>query len=192
MNTGTSETTAGPLDAATAATFLSLPWPSVRALHGEELSAHAQRWAERFDLVPTDALRCKLRAVDVGRLTALTYPGASVTVQRILVEFFAWVFLQDDFFDEVDVAHDTERLERTLWTYLGVLEGVQPSPAVPPPLAALGDVRAKLRDLGAASWFARFASSMRRFWFAGVLEESRHRACGITPSLARRTTSCTC
>jgi hypothetical protein len=173
------------MTATTAPGMLHLPWRGVGAPHRDVLSSHAQQWAERFGLDPSRGLARELRAVDPGGLAALTYPGARWVVQRVLAEFFAWIFLHDDVYDEAGEAHDPDRLADTLDGYVAILDGVEPRPGAPAPAVALADLRKKPVHLGGARWFARFSASMRRFWLDGVLAETRHRAQQNTPTIER-------
>lgn len=171
--------------AMSAARALRFPWQSVGAPQHDALSRHAQQWAERLALVPTGPLSKKLGAVDVGKLAALVYPGAPTKVLELFAEFFTWIFLQDDVFDEAEGTPAPGKQAQTLQDYIDVLSGVEPAAEAPAPTIALADLRAKLVGLGGPAWFDRFSASMRRFWLDGVLEETRHRAAGIAPGLAR-------
>jgi hypothetical protein len=175
----------GELTPTTPARRLRLPWRSVGAPQRDALNLHAQRWAEHVGLIASDRLAGKLRAVDAGGLVALTYPGTRFEAQRVLVELFAWVFLHDDVYDEVEGAHDPERLGQTLRGYIAILDGMDPSAGGPVSALALADLRSKLVHLGGARWFARFSATMGHYWLDGVLEEARHRARGITPTIER-------
>src|SRR5690349_13232059 len=121
-----------------AARSLRFPWPSFAAPQGASLSVDALAFADSFGLLANDRARKKFRAVDVGSLTALTYPGAPLRVQRLLAEFFGWVFLQDDFFDEADV-HDPAQLSAMLSAFIAVLDGLEAPPDAPAPVLALAD-----------------------------------------------------
>jgi hypothetical protein len=86
----------------TAPGMLRLPWRGADAPHRQALSSHAQEWAERLGPLTGDGVARQLHAVDPGGLATLTYPGARLVVQRVLVEFFAWIVLQDDVYDYVE------------------------------------------------------------------------------------------
>ena len=163
---------------------LFYPWRSVRAPQGSRLSARAHAWATGQGLFTSEHLAKKFAAVEVGALAALVYPGAHHDAQQTIADFLGWVFLEDDIFDE-EGATDPGRLAQLLATFALVLDGVEPPAGAPPSVLALADVRARLRALGSAASFMRFAEGMRGFWFGGVLEEAKQRLDPGLPSLQR-------
>lgn len=160
---------------------LRYPWPSVRPERAAYLEAQARAWAVGHGLFTSDALR-RFDAVGVGLLTALTYPQATLDRQVLLSQFFGWVFLQDDTFDEAETAPSLRRLERHLSTCIRVLRtGALPAQASPR-LVALKDVRDRLAISSDQAWFDRFCQSMVTYFRDGVLAEGRLREDGLVPS----------
>lgn len=149
---------------------LRYPWPATRPLRASALSSSARSWALGHQLINAGSSG-RFDAVQVGLLAALTYPGADLDRQELLAQFFAWIFLQDDTFDEPDAAPCRQRLSAHLHDCERVLcTGLLPRRACHR-LEALKDIRDRIARSAAPAGFARFCRSMRGFWQKGVLAE---------------------
>lgn len=136
-----------------------------------DLETELRRWTfERRGLVSSHLVK-RFEHLQLGLLSALTYPDASFERAAIIARFFAWIFVQDDHHDEAIMSFNSSQLERRLDYYVSVLEGKPIADDAGIAALALAEIVEDLRDRTTPLWMRRFLSSMRSFWFDGVLKE---------------------
>lgn len=160
---------------------LRYPFPSASPQRAAELEARALDWARAQRLLDGEGPG-RFAAVGVGLLTALTYPGAAPERQAQLAQFFGWIFLQDDSFDEREDAQSRGRLERHVEDCVRALAGEAPPPRACHRLRALADLRRRLAETLAPAELERFRRSMEAYLRGGVLAEHALRRAGRRPS----------
>jgi hypothetical protein len=170
---------------------LAYPWlapPAPTALHVERA---ARDWVLAEGLLAKEQLARRFDPVNVGLLTALCYPRAPLERQELIAQLLAWIFIQDDVFDEAVAQHDPERLRLLLEGYAAILRGDAFSrmveSAASPARAALASLRERIVAIADPTWMDWFCESMRGFWIDGIVEETRIRSLGITPDRATYT-----
>lgn len=164
---------------------LAYPWlapPVPRALAVERA---ARAWVVEQGLLREDQLERRFDPVNVGLLTALSYPRAAGERQELIAQLLAWIFIQDDVFDEAVAGHDPARLRVVLDGYAAVLRGAPLPAGASTSTVALASLRERIAALADPMWMDWFCESMRGFWIDGIVEETRIRSLGITPD--RRT-----
>lgn len=164
-------------------TYLDLgyPWlaPSVPTALAVERAARA--WVVEQGILAEDQLTRRFDPVNVGLLTALSYPRAAQERQELIAQLLAWIFIQDDVFDEAVAQHDPTRLRGVLERYAATLRGAPLDKDAGPSLVALASLRERIVEIADPVWMDWFCESMRGFWIDGILEETRLRSLGTTP-----------
>jgi hypothetical protein len=161
---------------------LHYPWPSDCNPHVDEIETATRQWVLDMGLVTQDQVGKRYDPVGIGLLTALTYPRASLDRAVLIAQFMAWIFIQDDVYDDGRVtADDLARLRTRFETYMNVLRDRRAAPDAEPTTAALGDIVRRLASITSSEWMDRFAQTMRRFWMDGVLVETMFRSRGLVP-----------
>ncbi len=159
---------------------LDYPWPAPTTPLAAHLEEMAKEWVLAHELVREDQLKKRFSPINVGLLTALSYPHAAQDKLVLFAQLLAWIFIQDD---EVDNAtgHDPVALAAFYGRHLEVLAGDDVKDDEPAVHRALADLRARFAESADADWLEWFLLSMRGFWIEGVVEETRIRALGIIP-----------
>ncbi len=159
------------------------PWPAPAVPTAAALEADARAWAVRFGLVQVAELPRRFDPVNVGLLTALSYPGAPAKRQHLIAELLAWIFIQDDVYDDAVASHDPELLHTVLSEYVAVLRGAEPGPRAGAASVALASLRDRINAVADPAWMDWFCESMRGFWLEGIVAETRIRSLDITPDV---------
>lgn len=144
----------------------------------------AEAWATSFGLLDDAAIAVRFHGVSVGRLAGLTHPRTSPTRLELIAQVMAWIFLEDDDFDEGGEERRADDLLARFHGWLEILHHRAAPVGSPAVDRALADLARRLAAQGSARWYARFVSTMRRFWLEGVAIESWYRERGLTPDPA--------
>ena len=149
--------------------------------HTDLVQEETARWASSFGLLPDERSRQQFRATAAGRLATGLHPFAGREDLRLISDFYAWMFLQDDRRDESGVGRRPGSLSDDDRRSIEVLEGNNPEPHDGPSVHALGDLRDRLslRAPGPA-WVRRFVRGVEKY-FDASLWEAANRARGIVP-----------
>jgi 5-epi-alpha-selinene synthase len=160
---------------------LFCPFAPVVNKHAAIVQEETTRWASSFGLLPDQRSQRAFRATAAGRLAARFHPFAGREDLRLISDFYAWMFLQDDRRDESEVGRHPGRLSDDDRRSIEVLEGSSPEPHDGPPVHALGGLRERLtlRAPGPA-WVRRFVRGVEQY-FEASLWEAANRARGIVP-----------
>lgn len=163
---------------------LYCPFASVVNRHAAVVQEETLQWASSFGLLPDERSRRKFRATAIGRLAAGFHPFAGREELRLISDFYAWMFLQDDRRDETEVGRRPDRLSDYDHRSLEVLEGDDSTRRDRSSVYALCDLRDRLnsRTPGPA-WMRRFVRGVKNY-FDATAWEATNRARGIVPALA--------
>src|SRR3954470_20793040 len=85
--------------------------------------------ASSFRLLPDKRSRRTFEAIATGRLAARFHPFAGRENLRLISDFYAWMFLQDDRRDESRLGRRPGRLSNADRRAIEVLEGGSPNPS---------------------------------------------------------------
>ncbi len=173
-----------PLRRCGRADALGYPWTT--HLHPDTAAAEsaAEDWATAFGLLDDGPIAARYRGVSVGLLAGLTHPRTSPARLELVAQVMAWIFLEDDEFDEGHAADGVEPIVARLHRHLDVLRDRTAPATADPADHALADLARRLAAQGSAQWYARFVATLRRFWLHGVAVESWYREHAITPDPA--------
>lgn len=164
---------------------LAYRWPVERSPHAAAAEEAARKWVSEHRLAPSSLLASRFHEVGIGALTALTFPRASQDKLVLFTQFLAWIFIQDDRYDNAPPeSQQPRRLQALFEGYLAVLGDPRAAAGSDDTTLALGDVAARLSDLASPVWMERFIQTMRRFWMDGVLVETVFRAQRLAPDPA--------
>ncbi len=160
---------------------LRCPFASVVNAHAEDVREETLRWASSFGLLTYESSRKVLRGAASSELAARCHPFARREELRLISDFYAWMFLQDDRRDESEVGWRPGQLFDDERRSLEVLGGDEPTRRDELSIHALSDLRDRLdsRAPGPA-WMRRFAHSVESH-FDSTAWEATNRARGIVP-----------
>ncbi|GII77557.1 hypothetical protein Sru01_25390 [Sphaerisporangium rufum] len=182
---------AGPADAAAVTRFLDeiLPgafdvFPPRVSPHLASARSHLSGWVERHGLVRKPAARRRFEHADFGWFAAVTYPTADQAGLHLIADWFAWLFLLDDQFDDGVFGRDPGRVE-TLMTQMAAVLGGDGDPAgraegVPAIVTALADLWHRTLPRAAPGWRDRFVDHIVAGGLAAAWE-AENRARGVVP-----------
>lgn len=154
--------------------------PAVNA-HAEDVQEETLLWASSLGLLPDERFREAFRAAAIGELAARFHPFAHREELHLISDFYAWMFLQDDHRDELEVGQHPGRLFHEDRRSLEVLGGDGPSAQDSPSVHALCDLRDRLVfRMPGPTWMRRFVRSVENHFDATVWEAT-NRAQSIVP-----------
>lgn len=149
--------------------------------HADMAEEESLAWAEDFGLFRDGRSYKIFKAAGIGRLAARFHPYCPPGDLRLLSDFYAWMFLQDDLRDESEVGHSPDRLSDSDRRSLAVLEGDEPSGSDGPVVHAVCDLRERFASIAPGPmWMRRFTRAIRSYLEATVWEAS-NRARGVVP-----------
>lgn len=163
---------------------IGYPWTCDLNPATADAESAAEAWARSFGLLDEAAIAVRFDGVSVGLLAGLTHPRTSPTRLELIAQVMAWIFLEDDTFDEGGEERRAEAVLPRLHRWVEILRRRAAPSTSPAADRALADVAGRLATQGSARWYARFVSTMRRFWLEGVAVESWYREHGLTPDPA--------
>ncbi len=160
---------------------LYCPFPSVMNDCADMAEEGSLAWAEGFGLFRDVRSHKVFRAGGVGRLAARFHPFCPSDDLRLLSDFYAWMFLQDDLRDESEIGRSPDRLSDSDRRSLDILEGDEPAMSDGPVVCAVHDLRERFESRAPGPmWMRRFTRAIRNYLEATVWEAS-NRASGIVP-----------
>jgi hypothetical protein len=159
------------------------PWTSEATPFAKELEVITRQWVLDRGLLQLDEASKRYDPLNIGLLASLTYPEAPPDKLLVIAAFLSWIFIQDDYYDNILISLDPNRLQRKVDMYVSVVNGEKPSPDANSVIIALAEVIERIENLAAPSWMHRFARSMHDFWTNGIVGETRFRTQGIVPNI---------
>jgi 5-epi-alpha-selinene synthase len=160
---------------------LFCPFPSALNKHAETVQEETLWWSLFYGLLQDGRSRRVFEATNVGRLAGRVHAFTGRKELRLISDFYAWMFLQDDRRDESEVGRHPARLSDEDRRSLQVLEGDNPTWRDPPSIHALGNLRDRLNSQAPGpGWMRRFVRGVEKH-FEAVTWEASNRLRGIVP-----------
>ncbi|MEU9130116.1 terpene synthase family protein [Kitasatospora sp. NPDC048540] len=129
-------------------------------------------WIDETGLCPTPADRRRVADADVPLLISLLYPSADADTLSMLGCYYAFIFVNDDLFDENISNTGPQRCYEELRHVIGVLDG---EPAENPVAKALADVWRWACERQGPSWQESFRTHTRdAIWCYYTSAVNRH------------------
>ncbi|MBC6417959.1 MAG: hypothetical protein GDA44_03780 [Prochloron sp. SP5CPC1] len=162
---------------------LYCPFPG--AIHQNVATAQEQtnKWVRRFHLLPDELAYRRFRAAQFPRMSARTRPHASPEIFAIITNFYTWLFILDDYCEDLGINKHPELLPALHSRSLAILRGEKPTHRDAPLVQALADIRRRVEPHASSGWMDRFTSNMEDYLQALVWQAANHTQ-GITPDLA--------
>ncbi|MCX5252613.1 hypothetical protein OOK27_00285 [Streptomyces canus] len=136
-------------------------------------------WIDTFGLADDEDVRRLLRRADPALTTARYFPTAAPELLVYLAQFMAWIFVNDDQFDDGCLGRDPVQGRAALDGRLGVLDGAPASGAMERSLAELWG---RLPQDRSPAWYTTFRQDLSAFLLTyGVEFDERSR--GRIPTL---------
>ncbi len=149
--------------------------------HADMAGEGTLAWAEDFGFFRDARSSGIFQAAGIGRLAARFHPFCKLGDLRLISDFHAWMFLQDDLRDESEVGRSPDRLSEGDRRSLEVLEGGEAAEGDGPVVHAVFDLRGRFASLAPGPmWTRRFTRAVRNCLEATVWEAAS-RAGGIVP-----------
>ncbi|GAA3841466.1 hypothetical protein GCM10022226_74920 [Sphaerisporangium flaviroseum] len=158
--------------------------PSVNP-HVEAARAHLARWVEEHRLVRKEGARRRFAHADFAWFAAVTYPTTDEEGLCLIADWFAWLFLLDDQFDDGTVGRDPERVKDLMAQMAAVLvdHGAPPPGSRPAIVAALDDLWRRTTPRSTSAWRHRFVGHIAEGGLAAFWE-AENRVGGVVPDEA--------
>lgn len=155
--------------------------PQVEAVH-----QHTLLWATEYRLLQQEAAIRRFNASRFAWLAARVHPHTSFEELALTNDFFTWLFMLDDQFDDSSYGRQPARMQVVvdrLLTILGIERGEHVKPLDGPIAEALRDLWVRATPLTTPHWQRRFAEHLRDYLDAYIWETDL-RARGETPGVA--------
>lgn len=162
------------------------PFPAEIHPQAREVHQHTLSWAIHHRLLQEEVAISRFNLSGFAWLAARTYPRTTFEELALTNDFFSWLFMIDDQFDDSSLGRQPERMQQVVDGLLFILrpEGSgQVRPLQSPIAEALEELWARMRARMASAWQQRFADHMRDYLEA-YLWETRNRGQGEVPDLA--------
>lgn len=174
---------------------LNIPFQVVINPENQAFVRQILDWVRYSDLIKTSSAFKRFDASKFWLLSAATYPNISKEDLHLINQWVAWLYIQDDHFDEARVGRQMRRLQSYVEAAVGLLR--QPRLATVREdgalLSSLSELWQRLRDRMGNDLAARFIMAFDAYTTA-CLWELDNRAFGYTPTeneyiIIRRDTS---
>ena len=183
---------------------LFCPFDAPTGAHAEALQESTLAWLESFRAYPKEKTRRWVEGVNPGWLAATLHHDAPLEAQRLVSDWYLWMFLHDDRCDESDAGKNPAGLTFVNARLLEVLRGNPPKSGDEPLAHMLWELRGRLlayslarglggehneleygylKDAQETSWMTRFTSAVGAYFDATVWE-AVNRARGNVPKLS--------
>ncbi|MGH8968127.1 MAG: terpene synthase family protein, partial [Actinomycetes bacterium] len=137
-------------------------------------------WVGETGLIRRESARARFDRADFGWFAAVVYPTADARGLELLADWFAWLFLVDDEFDDGPAGRDPRMCEEAISRLVGVLDGEKP--LVPMEHALEGLRERTCRDRSPA-WTRQFRRDTAA-WLWTYYAEAVERTAGQVPGRA--------
>jgi hypothetical protein len=162
------------------------PFPPEIHPQVEEVHQHTFAWATQHRLLQQEAAVRRFHASRFAWLAARVHARASFEELALTNDFFTWLFMLDDQFDDSSYGRQPERMKVVvdrLLTVLGIERGENIQPLDGPVAEALRELWERARSLTTPQWQQRFTGHLRDYLDAYIWETGL-RARGETPEIA--------
>ena len=164
--------------------MIDLPFPSRRNHHGDAARAHLDRWVHSRGLIERPAAARRFAQADFAGFAALTHPTVDEGALCLIADWFAWLFLLDDQFDDGLVGRDPHRVNAVVADLMAVLASPGGDPSephwAPPLITAFADLWGRTAPQATEAWRRRFTGHVLAGG-AGALWEAGNRAANRVP-----------
>ncbi len=151
---------------------LTYPWESQGTPLAADIEEATRAWVLQRGLLSPQHLETRYEPLNIGLLTALTYPSAPLDKSLTISKFLTWIFIQDDHYDIATLSLDPGRLRRKLDSYIQILGGAGEAYSMNVTFTALAEIVDLITTPSDTGWKARFSKSLIDFWLSGVLVET--------------------
>ena len=162
------------------------PFPPEMHSQVEEVHQHTFAWATHHRLLQHEAAIRRFNASRFARLAARVHARTSFEELALTNDFFTWLFMLDDQFDDSSYGRQPARMKVVvdrLLTVLGIERGENIQPLDGPVAETLRELWERAKPLTTPQWQQRFAGHLRDYLDAYIWETGL-RARGETPDVA--------
>lgn len=161
------------------------PFPPEIHPQVEQVHEHTFNWARSHRLLQRERAIRRFNTSRFAWLAARVHARTNFDELALTNDFFTWLFMLDDQFDDSNVGRQPERMKVVvdrLLTVLGIERGEHIQPLQGPVADALVDLWERARSLTTPRWQRRFAGHLRDYLDAYIWETG-NRARGETPDV---------
>jgi hypothetical protein len=162
------------------------PFPPAIHPRVEEVHQHTFAWARQHRLLQQEAAIRRFHASRFAWLAARVHSRTSFEELALTNDFFTWLFMLDDQFDDSSYGRQPARMQVVvdrLLTVLGIERGPDVQPLEGPVADALRDLWARATPLTSVQWRQRFVEHLSAYLDAYIWETGL-RERGETPDIA--------
>jgi (+)-beta-caryophyllene/(+)-caryolan-1-ol synthase len=157
-----------------------MPFPPVPTTVALELCAdRVWTWVDQVGIADDEDVRRLLRRADPELTTARYFPTAAPDLFVYLAQLMAWIFVNDDQFDDGPLGRDPARCRAAVASRIAVLDGIV-SPGVME--RSLADLWSRLPPGRSSDWLATFRRDLTAF-LRSYAVESAERQSGRWPGI---------
>lgn len=162
------------------------PFPPELHPQVEEIHLHTLKWATDHRLLQKERAIQRFNASRFAWLVARTYPHANFEALVLTNDFFTWLFMLDDQFDDSGLGSQPEYMQVIVDRLLlsaGIARNGQVKPLTGPLAETLQELWERMQQQTTVSWQQRFATHLRDYLDAYLWETHIH-AQGKIPEIA--------
>lgn len=162
------------------------PFPPEIHPQVEEVHQHTLAWATSHQLLQKDIAIYRFNTSRFAWLAARVHPQTNFEELALTNDFFTWLFMLDDQFDDSNFGRQTEHMKVVvdrLLVILGIDRGENVEPLQGPVAETLRELWGRAQPLTTPQWQQRFAYHLRDYLEAYIWETGL-RARGETPDVA--------
>jgi len=162
------------------------PFPPEIHPQAKEIHEHTLAWATSHQLLQREAATRRFNASRFAWLAARVHPRTNFEELALTSDFFTWLFMLDDQFDDSSFGRQPERMKGIvdrLLAILGIDRGENAEPLQGPVAEALRELWERALPLTSPQWQQRFIYHLRDYLDAYIWETGL-RARRETPGVA--------
>lgn len=149
---------------------LYCPFPSLLNPHYTAVQEHSSQWVSQFRLVQSEAAWQRFRSTDFAALAARAHPTARLADLAIACDWYVWLFLFDDQFDEGSIGKLPAQIEQVHTQVLAIIDRVADAIPLGPIGAALDEFWGRVMQCTTPAWRQRFRVDLIEYMHAYAWE----------------------
>jgi (+)-beta-caryophyllene/(+)-caryolan-1-ol synthase len=151
-----------------------MPFPPVPPNPALELCAdRVWAWVDQAGIAGDEDVRRLLRRANPELTTARYFPAAAADLFVYLAQLMAWIFVNDDQFDDGRLGRDPARCQAAVAARTAVLDGIA-GPGVME--RSLGDLWSRLPQDRSPGWYATFRHDLKAFLHTYTVESAERQS----------------
>lgn len=164
------------------------PFPQRISPYADQARRHVADWVRCVGLVHRESAWRRFERADFGWFAAAVYPTADAECLELMADWFAWLFLVDDQFDDGRLGHSPDRASEVVNQMRAVLADHRlrgtAGLASPTAVSSLADLWQRTAPRTSPEWRRRFVGHLEACLRTAAVWEAGNRFRGTVPSEA--------